>query len=37
MNQTAWKKLELRISREGLGKEISKDINSTLQVFLQAA
>jgi HD-like signal output (HDOD) protein len=37
MNQTAWKRLELQISREGLGKEISKDINSTLQVFLQAA
>ena len=39
MNQIAWKKLELPqgISREKLGKEIYKHINTTLQVFLQAA
>ena len=39
MHQTAWKKLGLPqgISREKLGKEIYKHINSTLQVFLQAA
>ncbi len=37
MNRTAWKALELQTSREKLGTEINKHINSTLQVFLNAA
>jgi len=39
MDKTAWKKLELpkEISRKRLGKEINKNIYSTLQAFLQAA
>jgi HD-like signal output (HDOD) protein len=39
MDQTAWKKLELPvgINMESLSKEIQKQYNATVQVFLQAA